>query len=172
MRRSLLLFVPIFAILLTLPACESWSRQEKGMAIGAVGGAGLGGLIGAAAGSTGWGIAIGAVGGALAGYVIADVTDDDQGAPPPQSEAVSRYEEAKEYLRRAQTARTHEDSKYYLNKSLDAYPTADAYNNLGIIYLQEGRREEARTMFRKALDLDPGHMAALKNLERMDQARG
>jgi len=51
---------------------EPLSTREKGAVIGTVGGAGLGGIIGAAAGNAGMGAGIGAAVGLLGGAVIGD----------------------------------------------------------------------------------------------------
>ncbi|SRR6266550_2187886 len=55
-----------------LGCSEPLSTREKGAVIGTVGGAGLGGIIGAAAGNAGMGAGIGAAVGLLGGAVIGD----------------------------------------------------------------------------------------------------
>ena len=42
----------------------------------------------------------------------------------------------------------------------------EAINNLGRLYLDEGRLEEAKASFRRALDINPGFTPARVNLER------
>ena len=49
---------------------------------------------------------------------------------------------------------------------------ATAYNNLGGVYMILGRRETARKMFLKALDLSPHLPAAMHNLNLMDEGEG
>ena len=48
---------------------------------------------------------------------------------------------------------------------------AEAYNNLGYIYLLEGKNKEAIDAFEKALDLSPGfYVRAYENLNRAKTA--
>jgi tetratricopeptide (TPR) repeat protein len=48
---------------------------------------------------------------------------------------------------------------------------AEAYNNLGYIYLLEGKNKEAIVAFEKALDLSPGfYVKAYENLNRAKAA--
>jgi len=42
---------------------------------------------------------------------------------------------------------------------------AEAYNNLGFLYLQVGAIPEASTLFRRALVIDPSYVQARRNLE-------
>jgi len=42
-----------------------------------------------------------------------------------------------------------------------------AFNNLGVVYLQERRWSEARDAFQRALALDPGYQRAIANLEEV-----
>ncbi len=166
MNRRFGLSLVLLCLLAMVPGCESWSRQEKGLAIGAGTGAGIGALIGAASGSWAWGALIGAAGGALAGYVIADATEPKEPLPTG-SEGARKQDQAYEYLRKANQARSQEDSEYYLRKSLDAYPTASAHNNLGLIYLQRGDRAAAESQWNSALVLDPDNKPARDNIAKM-----
>ena len=56
---------------------ERWDRREKGAAIGGLGGAGVGALIGSQSGNTGTGALIGGAVGAGSGALIGNELDDD-----------------------------------------------------------------------------------------------
>jgi hypothetical protein len=52
----------------------------------------------------------------------------------------------------------------YLNDALVLNPNADAANGLGLMFAREGRFEEARTWFQKAITLERDHRGAINNL--------
>jgi tetratricopeptide (TPR) repeat protein len=154
---------------------DSWSRNEKGAAIGGVAGAGLGAIIGSMTGSWAWGALIGAAGGALAGYVIANETSTSETASStsaaPAKSAGPQQEEADRQFRLALQAKDSSTSEYHLKKSIEAYPTPYAHNNLGIMYLAKDDRAAAREQFQRALAVDPGYAPAKDNLDKMDGKR-
>ncbi len=160
-------------LVLCLQGCRNWDeRHSDGAVIGGLAGAGAGALIGSKTGSWGWGMGIGAVAGAALGYAIADSTEDRhevRSAPPPvyADDSARRREEADRNFRIAMEARDSATSEYHLKRSIEAYPTPAAYNNLGILYLNNGDRDAARQNFREAIALDPHYDPALKNLERL-----
>jgi hypothetical protein len=160
------LWVGLVAVsLLWLPACSSWeNRHTKGVAIGGLAGGGLGALVGSALGSWGWGAVIGVGAGALAGYIIADSSASEPARTTGTADR--RAAEADQYFVQARKAQTAAESEYYLKRSIELRPTAAAYNNLGLLYLQSGDRARAQEMWQKALDLDPGYVPARENLDR------
>jgi tetratricopeptide (TPR) repeat protein len=164
MPRTLIGSILIACLAITLPGCSSMNRQEKGAAIGAGAGAGLGALIGAATGSWAWGAVIGAGAGALGGYVIADITEEDE--PYTGSVSQTQRQEAEDYVRRANQSTSAEESERLLLRSIEIHPTPAAHNNLGILYLQKGNRSAAESEWRRALALDPDYRAARDNLNR------
>ncbi len=52
----------------------------------------------------------------------------------------------------------------YLNDALQLQPNADAANGLGLMFARQGRLEEARDWFQKAITLDRAHAGAINNL--------
>jgi len=69
MRKTVVLLLSVLMLAMSV-GCSSWSRKEKGAAIGAGSGAVVGGLIGKAAGNTMLGAILGvAVGGAAGAYI-------------------------------------------------------------------------------------------------------
>jgi len=69
MRKTIVTMLSVALLAMSL-GCSSWSRKEKGAAIGAGSGAVVGGLIGKAAGNTVLGAILGAaVGGAVGAYI-------------------------------------------------------------------------------------------------------
>ena len=99
----------------------------------------------------------------------------DAPSSPPRYEASDpdrvRKDDANREFQTAMAAKDTVTAEYHLKKSLDAYPTAAAYNNLGFIYLQSGDRDRARENFRAALRLDPNYEPALQNLEKLGATR-
>ena len=87
MKRTLILVLILVLVVGSL-SCSSWSRKQKGAAIGATAGAVLGGVIGDKAGNTAVGAILGAaVGGAAGAYIgsymdkqAAEMEKDLQGA--------------------------------------------------------------------------------------------
>ena len=168
MKRMCIVLSLVLAV--GLSGCENWEdHHTEGTLIGGGVGAGVGALIGAATGSWAWGALIGAGAGALGGYVIADQTHDEPayveaGAEP--TEADLRRREADLAFQEALRAKTPSESKYHLEHSIDLYPTAAAWNNLGTIHVAEGNRSAAIRAFEKALALDPNYTPARDNLNR------
>ncbi len=74
MRRVILLVFTAFILLWTV-SCASWSRKQKGAAIGTGTGAVVGGIIGKQAGNTAIGAILGAVVGGAAGAYIGNYMD-------------------------------------------------------------------------------------------------
>jgi tetratricopeptide (TPR) repeat protein len=52
----------------------------------------------------------------------------------------------------------------YLRDALNLTPNADAANGIGLMFARQGRFEEAREWFQKAIELDPRHVRAINNL--------
>jgi tetratricopeptide (TPR) repeat protein len=160
-------------VVVVAQGCASWEEKHtKGTVIGGLAGAGLGALIGAATGSWAWGAVIGLGAGALAGYAIADSSGSDDPkagdrATYATEDARRRREEADREFRIAMEARDAASSEFHLKKSIELYPTPGAYNNLGLLQLQAGDREAARSSFRQAIALDPQYDPALQNLEKL-----
>jgi hypothetical protein len=67
-----------YCLLIVVAAAGCASHADRGAAIGGVGGAGLGALIGEASGHSGEGALIGAAVGALTGAAVGDSIDQDQ----------------------------------------------------------------------------------------------
>ena len=169
MRRSCIISLVVVSVL--LGGCESMGTRGQGTLIGAGAGAGLGALIGAASGSWAWGAVIGAAGGALAGYVIADSIADDeernQGGGGGDAYSADDRTRAREFFNQAMRADNDVDAEYYLNQSIAAWPTPEAYNNLGLLHLDAGRQDLARQDWQNALALDPNYRPASDNLARL-----
>lgn len=157
-------------------------RNSTGAVIGGASGAVIGGVIGSKTGSWGKGALIGAGAGALLGYVVANETDpkNDRYEPPPPREparyAADPTEQRKNDAARefdvAMNAKDMATTEYHLRKSIDIYPTPQAYNNLGLVYLNNGAHAAARDNFRAALRLDPNYEPALQNLEKLGASSG
>jgi hypothetical protein len=163
--------------LIALQGCTScWEdRHTAGVALGGAGGAGLGALVGSMTGSWVWGGIIGLGAGALAGYIIAEHFLDD--GPPPHHagyrstfatpEADRSREMAEAEFRLAMQATDARRSEEHLRRSLAHHPTAPAWNNLGLMQLQDGRRLDAQDSFNRALAIDPDYEPAKRNQARM-----
>ena len=55
-----------------------------------------------------------------------------------------------------------------MERALEIDPAnADALNNLGLVRLEQGREEEARRLFSRALEANPEHRAARENLRAL-----
>ena len=185
MTRCVLLTLLILTLTL-LPGCRSWDeRNTGGVVLGTAAGAGLGALIGGAAGNWGKGAVIGAGAGALTGYVISESSKPRPRPPvryyeperrtvvyrdPPPSSADIRKADAEDLFQRGLWASSEADAEYWFLKSLDLYPTPAAYNNLGLLYLKQGKRDRARDMWERATRLDPSYRPAHENLERLDRS--
>lgn len=176
MSRNIL--IVLFVAVIACQGCGCWdSKHTQGTIIGGVAGAGLGALVGSMAGSWVWGGIIGLGAGALAGYLIADNFCDTCGhkagykstfATP---EASKNRDVAEEEFRLAVQAKDARSSEDHLRKSLSSHPTAPAWNNLGLLQVQDGRKRDAEDSFGRALALDPGYEPARKNLEKTKASR-
>jgi tetratricopeptide (TPR) repeat protein len=157
------------AVLLFAQGCASWEQKHRdGAVAGGLIGAGGGAIVGAMTGSWFWGALIGAGSGALAGYVIADNSADHR-APRSSDRAYGQNarEDADREFKLSMEAKDRASAEYHLRRSIDRFPTPAAHNNLGLLALQDGRRDTARANFREAIALDPRYEPALKNLEKM-----
>jgi hypothetical protein len=168
--------------LIAFQGCSCWeSKHTWGTAIGGATGAGLGALIGAMSGSWVWGGIIGLGAGALAGYLIADNFVDSGGhscghkagykSTFATGESTKTRDQAEEEFRLAIQAKDARTSEDHLRKSLSYHPTAPAWNDLGLLQIQDGRRRDAEDSFGRALALDPGYEPARKNLEKAKLSR-
>ena len=55
-------------------------------------------------------------------------------------------------------------------RAIDIYPSyADAYYNLGVVYFQLGRLEDAHSQFELALDANPGYKDAKGYLSKIEK---
>ena len=72
-----------------------------------------------------------------------------------------------------------EKAKFYLRRALELDPKiAEAWQNLGLVVMEQGHIAEAETYFRKAIEVDPRHVGAYNQLcalmldqRRLDEAR-
>ena len=55
------------------------------------------------------------------------------------------------------------ESIFRLARKIDEKPTAEACNKLGVILLSNGFHDDARQKFMRAMELNPGHLPAMKN---------
>jgi hypothetical protein len=173
-----ILIVGLVAVV-AFEGCSCWeNKHTTGTIVGGLGGAGLGALIGSMTGSWVWGGIIGLGAGALAGYLIADNFVDSCGhkagykstfASKPGDRSRDLAEDEFRLAVQAKDARTSEE---HLRRSLVHHPTSPAWNNLGLLQVQDGRRRDAEDSFNRALALDPAYEPAKKNLEKMRTARG
>lgn len=165
-------------VLVTLQSCSCWEgKHTTGTLVGAAGGAGLGALVGAMTGSWVWGGIIGLGAGALAGYLIAEHFVDSNGNKPAHkagykstfssSDADKSRDLAESEFRLAVQSGDARTSEEHLRRSLGHHPTAPAWNNLGLLQIQDGRTRDAEDSFNRALALDPAYEPARKNLDRM-----
>jgi tetratricopeptide (TPR) repeat protein len=55
-----------------------------------------------------------------------------------------------------------------LELNVEAYPrSANVYDSLGEAYAAQGNREKAIASYKKSLELDPGNLNAVKQLEKL-----
>jgi hypothetical protein len=179
-------FAPLSAallggLLLLLPACQMNERMS-GTAFGAGGGAVLGGVT---AGTVG-GALIGGVGGALVGYLVGDYLADQRErgcaspAPAPiqctptmpssprvggARTVVPGTARARQAYTQGRSAASAPQARALFQEAVRLDPSyADAWNALGLNYLNAGEKENAVDAFQRALAADPGHYAAKQNL--------
>jgi tetratricopeptide (TPR) repeat protein len=151
-----------------LSGCKS---DENDPWVGAGVGAGAGALAGRSLAPRGRG-----TGGAVAGTVIGGVagfavaggfgssSTPEQRASPAFQQANSEFTAAQEAGRSGDraTALQHYEMATRLSP---AQP--EPYNNAGLLYLEQGDRLNAETMFRKAVAANPDYGPALTNLQMM-----
>jgi hypothetical protein len=161
-------------LLVALQSCSCWeNKHTKGTLIGGAAGAGLGALIGSMTGSWVWGGIIGLGAGALAGYLIADHFVDSGGHKAgykstfATNDADRSRDEAEREFQLAVQSKDARTSEEHLRRSLGHHPTAPAWNNLGLMQLQDGRKRDAEDSFNRALALDSGYEPARRNLEKV-----
>jgi TolA-binding protein len=176
-------YVGVAIVAFASAGCQN-RRANTGAVIGGASGAVVGGVIGSKSGSWGKGALIGAGAGALLGYVVADATDPrhDRSEPPPPRRyeappatvdpTEARKAEANRQFQTAMSAKDMATTEYHLRRSIDEYPTPQAYNNLGLVYLESRDYDRARENFRAALRLDPNYDPALRNLEKLGASTG
>ena len=88
----------------------------------------------------------------------AGVSAVDLSAPKP---AVKAFEKGLKAWDKGQLAEAEQAFK----NAILLYPSfASAYNNLGVVFLHEGRRDDAEWAFRQSLNVDGRSRAALRNL--------
>jgi len=174
-NRVLIVFL---VALVAFQGCSCWEKKHTcGTLVGGAGGAGLGALIGSMSGSWVWGGIIGLGAGALAGYLIADHFVDSGGhkagckpACKPEcasTDARKSVDLAEHEFKLAVTAKDARTSEAHLRKSLAHHPTSPAWNNLGLLQLQDGRRRDAEDSFHRALAVEPGYEPAKRNLDKV-----
>lgn len=173
MTRSMRVAALAAAVCLAAPACSTMSEGEKrtmGTVIGAVGGALAGRAVAGKRHKTA-GTLIGAVVGGVAGYVLAGQFGTNA---TPEQRASPEFQQAEAEFQRAEQARQSGDAQtaiqHYDAASRSAPEQPEPYNNAGLLYLQEGDRANAETMFRKALAADPEFEPAKQNLRNMGLA--
>lgn len=152
---------------LAVAGCTFNERNSRGTAQGGAIGLGAGAIIGAATGSWWKGALIGAGAGALIGYSVSSEPERPRYYSSYRSDDARRRDDAERHFRLAMDARDSATSEYHLKQSLSLHPTPHAYNNLGLVQLQSGDKDAARTSFRRAIELDPRYDPALLNLEKL-----
>lgn len=109
--------IGILGILLTFAACSSFSKTQKGAAVGTATGGAMGAVIGKASGNTGLGAIIGAAAGGTAGAIIGSKMDQ-------------QAEEMKETIPEAQILRVEEGIVVeFSSKVLFGFDRSDLSNN-------------------------------------------
>ena len=99
----------------------------------------------------------------------AGVCVDDRG-PSLRSVTRKSVDLAEHEFRLAITAKDARTSEAHLRKSLAHHPTSPAWNNLGLLQLQDGRRRDAEDSFNRALAVEPGYEPAKRNLDKVKVA--
>lgn len=79
--------------------------------------------------------------------------------------AIAYFNQAYLYMTRSDYL---DSAVFYFEKAIAADTLyADAYNNLGLTYEKKGQKEKAKKYYRKALELNPQHEKARKNIETL-----
>jgi tetratricopeptide (TPR) repeat protein len=101
--------------------------------------------------------------------MIEKVTFEPVKDAPPEETADDYYQKGLQ----AKAGSNLKDAKAYFLKAvqLDNKLPA-AYNNLGIIYEQEGKPKKAEEMYLKAVSVDPQYAPAYSNLALFNEGRG
>jgi tetratricopeptide (TPR) repeat protein len=176
----------VLAAALLLAGCASdgdkdrfgskWGAKEKGTAAGAAGGAATGAVIsGATGGNVLGGAVLGGVAGGIAGYFFGDrVFKDDTAVAQPSggtggtsgAAASNDCQQANDYFRQAVEASDLARKEELYGRGLQLCPTnAYAHNDLGTVYLRQGKPDQARAEYRRALELKPDLEETRRNLE-------
>ncbi len=133
----------------------------------------VGGLITAGAayklshGNKAW-TAVGFVVGGAATYLISK--NFGENAPPEQrqSPAFQQAQAQHDEAVKLQASGQREEAIQHYDQALELSPQPETYNNKGLVYLDENKRDDAETMFREALKLDPTFEPARENLKQMN----
>lgn len=68
----------------------------------------------------------------------------------------------------AMAAGRNDEGRKHFERAIQIYPDySGAYNNLGVIHMQEGQKEAGRIAFQRALELDPDSPSTYMNLGRI-----
>jgi tetratricopeptide (TPR) repeat protein len=175
MRKAL---VPVLVAAVLAAGCqtakEKWEglgSKEKGAVAGTAGGAAAGAAIGGATGgSVLGGAALGGVAGGLAGYFFGDRVFKDDKAVAQSGTSGAAYsgdcQRANDYFRQANEATDLARKEELYKRGLELCPAnAYAHNDLGTVYLREGKPDQARAEYRRALELKPDLEETRHNLD-------
>lgn len=187
MSRMIVISLVLVA-LVALPSCRTNANRSPSTSIvgGTAAGAGLGALVGWAAGKPGTGAAVGAGVGLLAGAIQADadarerdrqdeirarrtviVREEADRDRVYRSERDERRDRAYDYLYEAQRSSDPVRAERLLKLSLTEYRTPEAHTALGELYESQGDGAAAESEYRRALDLDPEYRPAEDDLRRL-----
>jgi tetratricopeptide (TPR) repeat protein len=61
----------------------------------------------------------------------------------------------------------YDEAEKYMKLAIKLNPSAALYSNLGIIYKDASKKDQAKQMFEKALEIDPAYDTARKYLEKL-----
>ncbi|MBQ2594164.1 MAG: tetratricopeptide repeat protein, partial [Candidatus Riflebacteria bacterium] len=88
----------------------------------------------------------------------------DKGIVDPKKQSAQMVQEGLNYLILEQNKKAEE--LFIRAKSIDPY-SEQAYNFLGLLYLQEGFYEKAESMLKQAISIEPMYPEALRNLGKL-----
>jgi len=66
----------------------------------------------------------------------------------------------------------YDDAILYYQKSIELYPYAEAYLNIGVIYADKGNYDKAIECFQKAIEINPDYAGAYYNMGRVHADKG